>query len=413
MTRALWSRVVITAAVVGCTPVLPSGEGEGEGEGKGEGKGEGEGEGEGEPVFARCTDVEGVVDCDYDTVGIDAGLGISRDVHIAVPAGTAPPAGWPTVVFFQGSLFSAELAFHGESGDAYGQEHVARTAQALLDAGFAVLAPEVLGEGATAWQTNVPPQAYFWEGSSDDALMLEIFAAIDDVDGVFGHLDGSRLFATGISSGGFMTSRMALSYAGRFEALAIHSAGTDCTHSDCERRSAQKPAAAAATRRSGRRRLPVTYDRTRATALRTQPDRREAINSVRRENEGVRHADGAAIFGCGELPVLVPYGTDVEIVDDDTAGDNPEAGAVEGDTAVDVVTLQADDAAVSTKLELEGRRSSRHDDPSDAGRTAPSAEHRREEQVQRLAVRVGSSGWKSPRSSINGRKPIFLRWCRR
>jgi predicted esterase len=64
-----------------------------------------------------------------------------------------------------------------------------------------------------------------WEGSSDDTLMRNLFAAIDDDNGPFGPLNSERLYATGISSGGFMTSRMAVSYPGRFRALAIHSGG--------------------------------------------------------------------------------------------------------------------------------------------------------------------------------------------
>jgi dipeptidyl aminopeptidase/acylaminoacyl peptidase len=41
--------------------------------------------------------------------------------------------------------------------------------------------------------------------------------------GQFGAIDMTRLYATGISSGGYMTSRMAVSYPGRFRALAIES----------------------------------------------------------------------------------------------------------------------------------------------------------------------------------------------
>lgn len=52
---------------------------------------------------------------------------------------------------------------------------------------------------------------------------------VDDIleelgDGTFGPIDTRRLFATGMSSGGYMTSRMAVSHAGRFRALAIQSA---------------------------------------------------------------------------------------------------------------------------------------------------------------------------------------------
>jgi len=52
--------------------------------------------------------------------------------------------------------------------------------------------------------------------------MLAIFDALDR--GVFGTMDTGHMYATGISSGGYMTSRMAVSYPGRFLALAIESA---------------------------------------------------------------------------------------------------------------------------------------------------------------------------------------------
>jgi poly(3-hydroxybutyrate) depolymerase len=146
-------------------------------------------------------------------------------VHVAIPQGEPPANGWPAVVFFQGSLLSAALAFHGERGDAFGQFELAHTVSTLLGEGFAVIAPEVAGGGATFWQTNIPPASVAWEGSSDDTLMGHLFAAMDDANGPFGRLDRERLYAMGISSGGFMTSRMAVSYPGRFQALAVHSAG--------------------------------------------------------------------------------------------------------------------------------------------------------------------------------------------
>ena len=52
--------------------------------------------------------------------------------------------------------------------------------------------------------------------------MEQIFDALDDQS--FGPLDPIAMFAAGISSGGYMTSRMAIQYADRFHALAIESA---------------------------------------------------------------------------------------------------------------------------------------------------------------------------------------------
>ena len=103
--------------------------------------------------------------------------------------------------------------------------------KALLDAGYAVLAPEA-GNGVGYWDTNIGQHATVWSSAPDHELMLAILGGIEDGD--FGPLDPEALFATGLSSGGYMTSRMAVSYPGRFRALAIQSAsyatclGTAC-----------------------------------------------------------------------------------------------------------------------------------------------------------------------------------------
>merc|ERR1712013_958838 len=52
-------------------------------------------------------------------------------------------------------------------------------------------------------------------------MLTHIFKKIEA--GSFGPLDISNMHATGISSGGYMTSRMAFSYPGRFRSLAIQS----------------------------------------------------------------------------------------------------------------------------------------------------------------------------------------------
>ncbi len=97
--------------------------------------------------------------------------------------------------------------------------HLVRT---LLEQGFAVLAPGTRLD-ATWWDTNVLPWSVSWERSRDHRLMEAVLDALDA--GTLGPLDPDALYATGISSGGYMTSRMAVSYPGRFQALAIQSAG--------------------------------------------------------------------------------------------------------------------------------------------------------------------------------------------
>lgn len=168
---------------------------------------------------SRCA-VEGVIlVCPHNTSTLVADAE-ARQVHWAVPYGSPPAGGWPTVIMFQGSLFSAELTWFGNPAEPFGAYEQTQVVQRLLDWGFAVLTPEAHLNGVTFWDTNnllIPDYLQ----SGDHQLMLELFRRIDD--GTFGDLDGSRLYATGISSGGYMTSRMALSYPGRFRALAIQS----------------------------------------------------------------------------------------------------------------------------------------------------------------------------------------------
>ena len=143
------------------------------------------------------------------------------------------PEARPAVILFQGSTVSAVHTFDGTAGDAWGGLYQARLAAQLVDAGYLVVAPEAAINGLTFWNTNVPPYAGSWEGAPDAKLMDAILGAFDD-GSTFGAVDTTRLYAAGISSGGYMTSRMAVSYAGRFKALAIQSASyATCLGSVC------------------------------------------------------------------------------------------------------------------------------------------------------------------------------------
>jgi dienelactone hydrolase len=153
------------------------------------------------------------------------------------PLGAPPPSGWPLAVVYQGSLMSpnGQLALSSDgmwvarAVDAvpYGlfaanilQELHTQTGviRALLDGGYAVITPSA-DAGGLAWDTNVPPWDLDWAPAPDNQFLDHLFAAVDA--GAFGPIDPARWYATGVSSGGYMTSRMAVSYAGRFRALAI------------------------------------------------------------------------------------------------------------------------------------------------------------------------------------------------
>jgi poly(3-hydroxyoctanoate) depolymerase len=169
---------------------------------------------------SRCAENQTAIQCLRETKTFDV-MNEKREVHFQTPLGATPDAGWPAVLVFQGSGVGADISWQARSGDSFGGFHQARLTRALLESGFAVLTPEARHNGATYWDTNIPPHAGDWEHSFDNALMLILLTHIKAH--TFGTLDASRLYATGISSGGYMTSRMALSYPKQFRALAIQS----------------------------------------------------------------------------------------------------------------------------------------------------------------------------------------------
>ncbi len=179
----------------------------------------------GDALASRCNVASAMVTCAHDTLSLSDSVGM-RTIAYATPLGAPPPSGWPAVVYFQGSFVAGDGAFAGKKSDPFGIYALALTVKALLDRGYAVLAPDASNNGTGFWETNIPPYATSWSGSPDDVLMQNLLAAVGS--GKFGSIDASRLYAMGISSGGFMTSRMAVSYRGKFRALA-DSAGSYAT----------------------------------------------------------------------------------------------------------------------------------------------------------------------------------------
>lgn len=165
----------------------------------------------------RCTDVDSHVSCLRQQHALP-----NRNVQWQTPAGEPPAAGWPAVVMFHGSFTGTRPFWDASDGDEYGAYRAAQTTKALLERGYVVITPESVHGGSWYWNTNVVGFADNWSLGADSEMMPLLLDAIGD--GKFGAVDTSRLYATGISSGGYMTSRMAISYNGRFKALAIHSA---------------------------------------------------------------------------------------------------------------------------------------------------------------------------------------------
>lgn len=158
------------------------------------------------------------VSCTHQTAWIDSGVVGQRRVTYQLPIGTPPPKGWPVALLYQGSFFPLE-DFHYADTDPFGGFHEGKLIQRLLDHGYAVIAPAAPAD--LFWQTNLPGLSSTYELGTDYDFLGNVFDAI--AAGTFGPLDPLRRYATGISSGGYNTSRMAVSFPGEFRALAVQS----------------------------------------------------------------------------------------------------------------------------------------------------------------------------------------------
>ncbi len=152
-----------------------------------------------------------------------------RQVFYMLPEGPRPDGGWPVVLDFQGYGIRASRAWSASRYDRGGYHHV-QTVKALLDNGFAVMIPETNPDYFIPhWETNMPRYVNYMygdcfvsNGSSDHIFFTRyLFPLLDESDVI----DGNRKFAMGLSSGGYMASRMAVSYSyENFRAIAIQSA---------------------------------------------------------------------------------------------------------------------------------------------------------------------------------------------
>jgi len=179
------------------------------------------------PPGSRCTVSATSVACTHNITHLVAGSD-ARDVYWQTPSTPAPAGGYPIVVLFQGSFGGPSFTWGTLTPSTlYGGFYQGLLQASLLDHGFTVISPAAAGE--TAWQTNsVLPFASTSDKAVIDALLADIAA------GMYGPADASRMYATGISSGGYMTSRMAVSYGGVFRALAIESASyATCVAAAC------------------------------------------------------------------------------------------------------------------------------------------------------------------------------------
>ena len=174
---------------------------------------------------SRCTDtVNGsshTLSCSYQTKTVTSNYGIPRIVRYQVPEGTPPAGGWPAVVMYQPSVFP--IFWSAPDYTPAGAFHQVRQIQLLLDAGFAVVEPPTnYLRLYQFWDTNAGFGADFNYSITDDyGFLTKVLNGIAAQQ--YGQINAARLYATGMSSGGYNTSRMAVSFQGRFRALAVQS----------------------------------------------------------------------------------------------------------------------------------------------------------------------------------------------
>ncbi len=178
---------------------------------------------------ARCqANAQGRWTCTYHEVkhsfaqpagGQCTGAAKQRVVRWEVPEGTPPAGGWPVVFYYNGTVFfnSAATKPFTSTSTAFGAHHAEAALHELLDdpAGsgrrYAVVAPEAPGSSLMqAWNTNVPGD---YTRTEDHCFLNSLFANIRAGQyGAPGLINMDQRYAIGMSSGGYNTSRMALSF---------------------------------------------------------------------------------------------------------------------------------------------------------------------------------------------------------
>jgi hypothetical protein len=165
-----------------------------------------------------------------------------RHVRWQVPEGTAPSGGWPTAFYYQGTTPTGTDSFKALTTDSYGMIYLPQTIHEMLDnpAGtgrkYAVFAPEPPASGVFLqfWHTNsVVP----YSASCDYSFLPDFFGEISGGSyGSASQYNMNQRYAYGISSGGYNTSRMAVTFNGSnvWKALAVISASyATCSGSIC------------------------------------------------------------------------------------------------------------------------------------------------------------------------------------
>jgi hypothetical protein len=198
---------------------------------------------------ARCSaDAAGNWSCSYNKRYNYYWCGayyIPRAVRWQVPEGTPPAGGWPVAFYYAGTQpTDLKHAFVRDMDESFGLGYEPRIIHELLDdpdlsgKKYAVMVadPPSSGGWVQAWHTNMVVP---YSASCDAQFLPDFFGEIKSGSyGPASQYNMNRRYAYGISSGGFNSSRMAVTYNGgsgnadTWKALAIVAASyATCSYS--------------------------------------------------------------------------------------------------------------------------------------------------------------------------------------
>lgn len=187
---------VLVALVAACGTESPGMEIDGGATGS-DGSSGGSGSDDAPPAMATCTGKQAQpVDATW-TVG-------GRQVRVHVPASYDPATATPVVV-----------NLHGWSGDSLQQQTISKMLAASDAHGFIAIHPDG-HDSPRGWNAGVCCGAAATSGTNDTAW---IGSVLDEVESRM-CVDTNRVFATGLSNGGFMSHRLGCELADRFAAIA-------------------------------------------------------------------------------------------------------------------------------------------------------------------------------------------------
>jgi len=211
--------VIVAAAAIGCANksvgggaggngvggngIGGAGGGDGGGSGSGGGAGQGgggSGGGGGGDVPMTCTDKSAPAMAD-DSWTIMSG-GLSRTVNVHVPSSYDPTRPMPLV-----------LNFHGYSSNAQQEDLLSQMSAKADSAGFIAIHPEGTN---SSWNAGACCGMAVQQNVDDIGFVKDILATAADKLCV----DAHRIYATGMSNGGFLSNRIGCELADRFAAIA-------------------------------------------------------------------------------------------------------------------------------------------------------------------------------------------------